>query len=239
MSPSASVRPAGNRTASGNDYYYMQCARFREAISARLDGESLGMPARELDGHLDGCPDCAAWADDVAQVTRRARLAPSPAVPDLTATVLAALPRELPGAAAAARSRLVGTALRVALVALGIAQAGLAWPALISGTDAMSAPVHMAHESGAWNLAVAAGFLAVAAGHRLAAGALPFLGSLAAFLAPVTIADLVAGHVQVDRAMAHLLLVAGTVVVAVIAWRGSTWRGATGPAASGARRAAA
>src|SRR3954467_13557736 len=108
----------------------------------------------------------------------------------------------------------------------------------------MSAPVHMAHESGAWNLAVAAGFLAVAAGPRLAAGALPFLGSLAACLAPVTIADLVAGHVQADRATAHLLLVAGTVVVAVIAWRGSTWRGsirrgATRQAAAGSRRVAA
>ena len=41
-------------------------------------------------------------------VTRRARLAAAPPVPDLTAAVLAALPRELPGAAAAARSRLVG-----------------------------------------------------------------------------------------------------------------------------------
>jgi predicted anti-sigma-YlaC factor YlaD len=205
----------------------MQCARFREAISARLDDESLGMPARELDDHLAGCRACGTWAEDVARVTRRARLAPSPAVPDLTATVLAALPRELPGAGEAARSRVVGAALRVVLVALGIAQAGLAWPALTSGEDAMSAPVHMAHESGAWNLAVAAAFLAVAGGPRLAAGALPFLGSFAALLVPVTLADLAAGHVHADRAVAHLLLVAGTLVVAVIAWRGSTWRDAT------------
>jgi len=202
----------------------MQCARFREAISARLDGESLGMPARELDDHLAGCPDCRGWAEDVARVTRRARLAPSPAVPDLTATVLAALPRELPGAGEAARAQVVGAALRVALVALGIAQAGLALPNLTSGAGAMGAPVHMAHESGAWNLAVAAAFLAVAWGPRLAAGALPFLGSFAAVLVPVTLADLAAGHVHADRAVAHLLLVAGTLVVAVVAWRGSAWR---------------
>ncbi|CAA9221637.1 MAG: hypothetical protein AVDCRST_MAG52-510, partial [uncultured Blastococcus sp.] len=31
----------------------MTCSPFREAISARLDGEALGMPARELDDHLD------------------------------------------------------------------------------------------------------------------------------------------------------------------------------------------
>src|SRR5215212_6910799 len=198
----------------------MQCQNVREAISARLDGEPLGMPLRELDQHVDGCAACAGWADDAALVTRRARLAPAPAMPDLTATVLAALPRELPGVGAAARSRLVATALRLALLAVAVGQAGLAWPALMSGAATMSAPVHMAHETGAWNLGVAVAFLAVAAAPRLAAGALPFLGSFAALLVPVTLADLLAGHVHADRAVAHLLLVAGVVLVATVAWRG-------------------
>jgi predicted anti-sigma-YlaC factor YlaD len=224
------VQPAGNRAAPASDYYYMQCPRFREAISARLDDEPLGMPARELDEHLARCAGCAAWADDAALLTRRARLAPSPPIPDLTAAVLSALPRELPGTAAAARGRLADTTLRVALAVIAVAQAALAWPVLVSGVGAMSAPVHMAHESGAWNLAVAAGFVAVAAAPRLAAGALPFVGSLAALLVPVTLADLAAGHVHVDRAAAHLLLLGGTALVAVIAWRGAA------PRATGGRR---
>jgi predicted anti-sigma-YlaC factor YlaD len=198
----------------------MPCSPFREAISARLDGESLGMPARELDDHLAACPECTSWASSAALVTRRARLAPAPPVPDLTVSVLAALPRELPGVAAAARTRLAGAALRLALVSIGVAQAAMAWPALTSGTGAMSAPVHMAHETGAWNLAVAAAFLAVAAGPRLAAGALPFLGTLAALLTPVTLADLGAGHVPAERAIAHLLLLAGVALVSALAWRG-------------------
>src|SRR3954447_2506420 len=103
----------------------MQCQIFREAISARLDGEPLGMPVHSLDEHLADCSACLAWADDAALVTRRARLAPAPPVPDLTATVLAALPGELPGVGAAARARLVGTALRLALLAVGVGQAGL------------------------------------------------------------------------------------------------------------------
>src|SRR3954463_12706860 len=107
----------------------MPCPRFREAISARLDGEALGMPAAELDVHLDRCAACSDWSAQAGLVTRRAGLAAAPAVPDLTATVLAALPRELPGVAAAARSRVVGTALRLALLAVGVGQAGLAWPA--------------------------------------------------------------------------------------------------------------
>ena len=198
----------------------MQCSPFREAISARLDGEPLGMTSRELDEHVAVCAGCTAWAADATVVTRRARLAPAPAVPDLTASVLGALPRELPGAAVAARARLVDSALRLALLAVGIAQAAMAWPVLTSGVGAMSAPVHMAHETGAWNLAVAAAFLAVAAGPRLAAGALPFLGSFSALLLPVTLADLGAGHVHAERAVTHLLVLAGVLLVAAVAWRG-------------------
>ncbi|SNR72412.1 zf-HC2 domain-containing protein [Blastococcus mobilis] len=198
----------------------MPCSPFREAISARLDGEALGVPSRELDEHLAACADCTAWMAAATLVTRRARLAPAPPVPDLTASVLGALPRELPGAAAAARARLADSALRLALVAVGIAQAAMAWPVLTFGAGAMSAPVHMAHETAAWNLAVAAAFLAVAAGPRLAAGALPFLGSFAALLVPVTLTDLGAGHVHVERAVVHLLVLAGVVLVAAVAWRG-------------------
>jgi predicted anti-sigma-YlaC factor YlaD len=197
----------------------MACLHYRDAISARLDGEPLGIPVAELEEHLAGCTDCRTWSTAAAAVTRRARLTPVPPVPDLTAAVLGALPQELPGAAAAARAGLAGTALRLALLAIGVAQAGLAWPVLVTGPGAMSAPVHVAHETGAWNLAVAAAFLAVAAAPRLAAGALPFLGTFTALLVPVTLADLGAGHVHADRAVAHGLLVLGVLLVAVVAWR--------------------
>ncbi|NEK60641.1 hypothetical protein GCU56_22550 [Geodermatophilus sabuli] len=198
----------------------MQCTPYREALSARLDGESPGLPVGDLDAHLATCPACSSWARAAELVTRRARLAAAPAVPDLTAAVLGALPRELPGTAAAARARLTGAALRLALLAVGVAQAGFAWPALSTGAAAMSAPVHMAHESGAWNLGIAAAFLAVAAAPRLAAGALPFLGTFGVLLTVLTVSDLGAGHVHADRAVAHVLLVSGVALVATIAWRG-------------------
>lgn len=209
----------GNPGAGSSDQEGMPCYPYREAVSARLDGEPLGMPARDLEDHLGSCPACTDWAARAALATRRARLAPAPAVPDLTGAVLAALPRELPGAAAAARKRLVDTALRFALLAVGVAQAGIAWPVLVTGVGAMSAPAHMARETGAWNLGVAAAFLAVAAAPRLAAGALPFLVSFTALLVPVTLVDLGAGHVHADRAAAHLFLVAGVLLVAAGAFR--------------------
>ena len=198
----------------------MQCPPFREAASARLDGESPSVPAAELDAHLAGCAACAAWVRDASAVTRRARLAAAPPVPDLTAAVLAALPRRLPGGAAAARSRLVTSVLRVALLSVGVAQALIAWPSLVDGTAAMSAPVHMAHETGAWNLAAGAAFVAVAVAPRLAAGTLPFLGTFAVLLTVLTAQDLAAGHVHAERAVAHLLLLAGVALVTATAWRG-------------------
>jgi Putative zinc-finger len=45
------------------------CARARESVSAQLDGE---LPERELDRletHLLICPACAAWAEQVRDVT--------------------------------------------------------------------------------------------------------------------------------------------------------------------------
>jgi predicted anti-sigma-YlaC factor YlaD len=213
----------GNYREAADDYLTMQCTTYREAISARLDGEPLGVPEQDLDAHLDACPGCAAWADAAATVTRRARLAPAQRVPDLTAAVLTALPdprrRE-------ARRQVALEMLRLALLAMGVAQAVLAWPALAFGGGAMAAPMHMTEETGAWNLAVAAAFLAVAAAPRLAAGALPFLGTFAALLTVLTANDLVAGRVPVERAVGHLLLLAGVVLVGVIAWRGRRRRSA-------------
>ncbi len=202
----------------------MQCSSFREAASARLDGEPLGMPAADLDRHLDRCPSCAAWAGTAASVTRRARLATAPPVPDLTTRVLSALPAQLPGARAVARARLVDVSLRLLLGAVAVAQAALAWPALTTGTSAMSAPLHMAHETGAWNAALAVAFAAVAIAPRWAPGSLPLLGAFTVLLLTTTVRDLTAGHVSADRALVHLLVLTGVVVVAAVAWRGRTRR---------------
>jgi predicted anti-sigma-YlaC factor YlaD len=197
----------------------MPCSSFREAASARLDGEPLGVAAADLDRHLADCRPCAAWAGAAADLTRRTRLSAAPAVPDLTARVLSALPAVLPGARAAARARLADTALRLVLGAVAVAQAALAWPALASGAAAMSAPVHMAHETGAWNAALAVAFAAVALAPRWAPGSLPFLGAFGALLLAATVRDLAAGAVHTDRAVSHVLVLVGVAVVALLAWR--------------------
>ena len=203
------------------DYASVHCESYREAVSAGLDGEPLGMPQERLDEHLAGCPACRAWADAAAEVTRRARLAPAAVVPDVTAAVLARLPEG--GRAVGRRSRVTGTALRAALLVVGLAQLAVGWPALTGAMD-MSGSVHLSHETGAWNLGLAVCFLGVAALPRLAAGSLPFLLSFTALLSWVTVHDLGSGHVHGGRATGHLLLVAGAVLVSALAWHGRAAR---------------
>ncbi|MCZ2835876.1 zf-HC2 domain-containing protein [Modestobacter sp. VKM Ac-2985] len=202
----------------------MSCAACREAVSADLDGESPGLPQTWVDEHLGRCPACRGWAEAAAEVTRRARLTPVAAVPDVTAAVLGRLPAVQPAVRARAW---LDAALRLALLAVGAGQLAVSLPALLGAGGAAAAPVHLAHETGAWNLGLAACFLGVAVLPRLAAGALPFLLPFTAVLAWVTVADLGAGHVHPGRAVGHLLLLGGAVLVSWLALRN---RGArTGP----------
>ncbi len=187
------------------------CLQFREALSAGLDHEPLGMPASAVDSHLTGCPDCAAWYAAAVQVTRLARVAPAAPIPDLSATILAAT-----GPIGRPR-RYAVTMTRVALALVGLAQCVLAVPALALGSDALHPPMHVAHESGAWNLGLAVAFLTAAARPRFAAGLLPLLAAFVAGLAAVSLPDVAMGDVPAARLAAHLPAVAALVLVAALA----------------------
>jgi predicted anti-sigma-YlaC factor YlaD len=65
----------------------MRCTRFREAVSARIDGEDPGLPTRTIDAHLAECPDCRSWAD--AAVSPALRSVASPDDPNAIQVALA------------------------------------------------------------------------------------------------------------------------------------------------------
>ncbi|HVQ92149.1 MAG TPA: zf-HC2 domain-containing protein [Mycobacteriales bacterium] len=204
----------------------MDCAQYREALSARLDGEPLGLPDGALDRHLSTCAGCTAWAAAATRATRLVRLAPAPDVPDLSARILAAAGvdesgrRPVPVGRRAGLSRWLGRrvtgGLRVALALVGLAQAAIGWPALALGMDTMQAPMHVAHESGAWNLALAVALLVVARRPRYAPGLLPLLAAFVAVLTVVTLPDVVAGYVPASRLAGHLLFVGALALVALL-----------------------
>jgi predicted anti-sigma-YlaC factor YlaD len=66
----------------------VDCAFYRESISARIDGEEHGLEPDALDAHLASCRACRNWAEQASVVTRRARMAPAEAVPDLSALIM-------------------------------------------------------------------------------------------------------------------------------------------------------
>jgi hypothetical protein len=57
-------------------YPHVVCARVREQVSLELDGELSQLEQRMLAAHLDRCASCAAYADDVRDLTERIRSAP-------------------------------------------------------------------------------------------------------------------------------------------------------------------
>lgn len=184
----------------------MRCDRFREAYSARLDGEPLGVSSAVLTEHLHACPDCARWSDAAERVTRLARLDVTP-VPDLAATITAGI--ALPARRVVRRRYL----LRAALVLVGIAQLGIGLPELLGDSVGMAMAAHATHEAGAWNLAIGVAFLGAALVPRRVAGLIPLLGTFTVVLAVVSIRDLADGAVTVARLATHLAILVGLILL--------------------------
>jgi hypothetical protein len=66
----------------------MDCTRWHEALSARLDGEARPEDERGLEAHLDACDACNALSVELAAQHRRFRLHPAPVMPDLVGVAL-------------------------------------------------------------------------------------------------------------------------------------------------------
>jgi predicted anti-sigma-YlaC factor YlaD len=180
----------------------VRCERFREAYSAGLDDEPLGVSAAALADHIDACTDCAAWTDAASRVTRLARLDVTP-VPDLTDAITAGV--VLPARRVLRRRHL----LRAALLVTGVVQVGIGIPQLSDQSMGMSMAAHAAHEAAAWNLAIGAAFLAAAVVPRRAAGLIPLLGTFTAVLAVLSIRDLADGAVTAAHLATHLAIFVG------------------------------
>lgn len=191
----------------------MTCDEYRLALSAELDGEPLGIPALALRAHVVACPACTAWLAAAQRVTRLTRVAPADDIPDVSDAVI----NQLAGQPRPRMSRrTLARVCRFLLAVTGIAQAALAFPSLL-GHDSMHATMHVAHEIGAWNAALAVGFGWVAFRPQRAAGLLPALSTFVILLFGLSLPDLVNGHVQGSRVSNHFLAVAGLVLLVLLA----------------------
>lgn len=187
----------------------MRCERFREAHSARLDGEPLGLSPAALDAHLDRCAECAGWAAAAERLTRLARVDVT-SVPDLADRITANVAG--PARRVLRRRHLV----RIALLVVGVVQVGIGIPALLDTSMGMAMTAHASHESAAWNLAIGASFLAAAWVPRRAAGLVPLLAVFTGVLAVLSIRDLAVGAVTGVRLATHLAVVIGLALLVAL-----------------------
>ncbi len=187
----------------------MRCDRFREALSARLDGEPLGLSAAALDDHLVRCPDCAGWAEAATGATRQVRLSIAD-VPDLSTQITEQV--VLPTRRVLRRRR----ELRLALAATGAVQLAVGLAGADGASLGMAMAEHAAHEAAAWNLALAVAFVATAFRPRRAAGLVPLLATFVVVLVALSLPDLAEGVVSGGRLATHLAAVLGLLLVVAL-----------------------
>ncbi len=191
----------------------MRCSTFREAFSARLDGEDTGHPDAEVDAHLAGCADCRTWVVGAATLAGVVSRAPRDHValdPALLAS-LTAPPVE-------ARTGLLSTSeWRIILGLVAVAQLVVAFPGVLLHDG--HASVHLAHELTAWDMGLAVGFLVAALLPARAWGMLPLAVVLVACMVVTSVVDTLSGHALLGRELVHALELAGLGVLWVLARR--------------------
>jgi predicted anti-sigma-YlaC factor YlaD len=188
----------------------MRCDAIREALSARLDGEAPELGDAAVDAHLDTCPACVAWSEEVGVLHRMIRVREAEAVPDLTTAILDAAPGRR-AARRTLRSEPISVA-RWALFVVALTQLVLAGPALLLG-EGSGATVHVARELGAFDVALAVGLLLAAWQPARAWGLLPVVAALALVLGGTAILDVVRGTATSVGEVHHLLDLAGVVML--------------------------
>ena len=179
----------------------MDCDTAQSAISARLDGEDLGVDPVDLAGHLERCTACRAFARDAESMHREVRLARAPSVPDLTAPILASIGSDSTYAPHA-------RALRITLAIVASVMIVAALPALLLGDDA-GLPVHAARHIGSFDLAVAVGFLFAAWRPSRLPGLLPVVTALVACLVAPSVLDVLDGSTAALTEVQHAVEVVG------------------------------
>ncbi|KWV31192.1 zf-HC2 domain-containing protein [Micromonospora rifamycinica] len=138
--------------------------------------------------------------------------------PDLAGVVLATLPAPRRWRERLVLSLRAGLALIGALqLVLGLVQVGRG-PAGGHAHGALDTLTsgHLWHESAAWNIAVGAGFLFVAARRTPTSGLLPTLSAFVGALVLLSANDLVTGRVDPTRLVSHGFLLAGYLIVVAL-----------------------
>ncbi|MEZ5321331.1 MAG: zf-HC2 domain-containing protein [Microthrixaceae bacterium] len=198
----------------------MACERWLEALSARRDGEEMGVEPAQLEAHLTRCPSCRAFADDDPGRPWTGTVGPAGPPPDLS--------RRVTRAVAAADRRAALPVSRLILAAMAVVVAASAVPALINGTDAAGMVSHAERHVGAFSLAYAVGLMVVVIRPARARTILPVAAVVAIALALTGLLDTVEGRATIVGESRHIPELVSVVIVWLLGRRLA--RGAAGEA---------
>lgn len=201
MDGTGAVGSQGTDGPLRDDWFHMSCDRFRDAISARADGEDAGLPDEEVDAHLVGCPACREFDSSARRMRRRLGVYPTDAVPDASRSIVQRTGYEDRRQRAAAVRWLLATAA-IAIIAMAV-------PDFLTSDPHGHAVRHV----GAFSLAYAAGLLMVAVRPARARTMLHVGIVLVAALAATTVYDVARGDVALFGESVHLVEVASVVLL--------------------------
>lgn len=185
-----------NQIRTWVDLIGMECAKCRELMSARQDGESVDVAS--IDSHLEGCAECRDWLERSHRLAR---------------TRLGLVDRDQ--AAVKLGDRPPGFVLnRWLRIMLGWVGAILVvWNSAGVFEAADTGAVHLARHQSAFAVALGVAFLYVAWRPERAYGLVPFSVTFALAVALVAVMDLVTQSTEVSRESLHFLELAGLVIL--------------------------
>lgn len=183
------------------------CDRWREALSARADGEPPELDDRLLDAHLGRCAECRAFEHHLRDLGGTLAAAPTPG-PDLAARVVRS------AAAADRRSRPALPRILLGVVAVEVIV--LSVPPLVRSAGAEGA-THDARHLSAFSIAYAVGLLMVVWRPARARTILPVAGVLAGALFLTAAVDIAEGRVPLTGEAVHLPEMVSVVLVWLLA----------------------
>jgi predicted anti-sigma-YlaC factor YlaD len=189
----------------------MDCDACREAISALLDNEDPGIDPTLVEAHLAACPACRAHMAEASRLQGWLRRQPAEPVPDLTPAILARIGPTGPGPRQGAQRE-----VRIVLAVLAGLVAVLPLPAPWLGDDA-GAPLHLARELGAFQVALAVGLLLAAWQPQRRTQLLPVVAVLSVCPAVIAVMDVAAGRTPASAEGHHLVQLAGLGLVWLLA----------------------
>ncbi len=185
----------GTRRRCRTTMSHMSCERWREAISATVDGEEPGIDARLVDAHMARCPSCRTFRAASDEARRATRVRAAQPMPDLS--------RRVAKLAAIADRAARWSTVRVLLAVVAIEIVAFSVPMLILGDDASSS-THASRHLGAFTLAYGVGLLVVVVRPARARTMLPVAAVLAGALVITAIIDLVEGRIPLTGEAQHL-----------------------------------